>query len=164
MAKKDRRRKSVSDTAQTVPKSRAKRISNADVGGSTTDQFFVWDASILDHEVSEDDTCAWTWDVTPKELSDFLHFMTECSKRKWGEIEADRTGGKDRRKKHHFQDVASLPACARARLFKHLDETYTTLFRLRYGGTQRIWGVRDRAVFRLLWLDLHHQVYPTEKN
>lgn len=156
-------RKNVGDTAQTVPKSRSKQISNADVGGSTTNDRFVWDTSILDHEVSGDDSCDWTWDISPEQLKDFLTFMAECSKRTWGEIESDRTGGKNRHKKHHLHEVASLPACARDRLVGHLDESYTTLFRLRFGGTQRVWGVRERAMFRLLWLDLDHKVYPTDK-
>ncbi len=163
MADRNRGRKSVGAGAQTTPKARSKNISTAGVGGSTTNETFTWDTSILDHEVSDDATCSWTWDISPQELKDFLTFMAACSKRTWGEIESETTGSKARHKKHHSHEVSSLPKCAQERLLGQLDESYTTLFRLRYGGTQRIWGVRDRAIFRLVWLDLHHRVYPTEK-
>lgn len=165
MARNNGGRKSVGRNSQTIPRSRSKQISKADdAAASTTGEKFTWDASILDHKVSDDDRCAWTWDISAQELKDFLAFMAECAQRTWGEIESDLTGGKDRHKKHHFQEVSSLPKCAQVRIVEHLDESYTTLFRLRYGGTQRIWGVRERARFRLLWLDLNHQVYPTERN
>lgn len=164
MAKGNGGRKNVGTTDQTLPKSRSKQISHSDVGGSTTNDYFVWDTSILDHEVSGDGSCDWTWDISAKDLKGFLTFMAECSKRTWGEIESDTTGGKNRHKKHHFHEVDRLPKCAQDRLLHHLDESYTNLFRLRYGGTQRVWGVRERAAFRLLWLDLDHKVYPTEKD
>jgi hypothetical protein len=35
------------------------------------------------------------------------------------------------------------------------------LYRFRFTGTQRIWGIRDRRTFRVLWWDPDHQVYET---
>jgi hypothetical protein len=117
----------------------------------------------MDLEVCDETSCDWTWDVSPKEVQSLLTFLSELAELTWAEIEAQRTGGRHSHKKHHSYAVDQLSSKARQRLWERVsDESVTHLFRFRYGGTQRLWGIRDRAMFKMVWLDLKHQVYPTE--
>lgn len=117
----------------------------------------------MDVDVSVDDSCAWTWHLEPSELKELMQFLADQSARTWNEIYNDRTGGNQRHKKHHDHPIADICTAARERFYAHVsDESHDKLFRFRYGGEKRLWGIRDRAVFRLVWADLEHKVYPTE--
>lgn len=74
----------------------------------------------------------------------------------WAEIE--RNAWRD-----HSIEVARLVPEARARLeeigLADLDE----LFRFRLAGEQRLWGIRDRHYFKILWWDPKHRVCPSVK-
>ncbi|MBF9327938.1 MULTISPECIES: hypothetical protein [Mycobacteroides] len=130
---------------------------------STSDALFRWDVSLMDVGVSDDESCPWTWRLEPQELQELMQFLADCSCRKWAELEADRTGGKERHKKHHDHPIADICREGRERFYQSVsDESHDKLFRLRYGGKQRLWGIRDRAIFRIVWADVHHKVYPTE--
>lgn len=119
----------------------------------------------MDTGVTDDDSCDWTWRIEPEELKELVQFLADQSGRTWDEIYNDRTGGRERHKKHHDHPIASLSAQAQKRFYENVsDESHDKLFRFRYGGTKRLWGIRDRAVFRVVWVDLSHQVYPSEPN
>lgn len=116
----------------------------------------------MDIGVGSDGNCNWSWDISPEELQGLLAFLADCGNLTWAELKAQTTGGNTGHKKHHAQKVDTLPTKARQRLAAHADESIDELFRLRYGSKKRIWGLRDRAMFHLIWLDLEHKVYPTE--
>lgn len=144
---------------------KSKTISSATVAASTSGERFTWTAKMLDESVGGDDHCDWSWHLEPAELKELLEFLAQCSRRTWAELESDLTGGRDRHKKHHSQPVSSLCKAARDRFYDHVaDESYDTMFRLRYGGAKRLWGVRDRSEFHIVWADLKHRVYPAEPN
>jgi hypothetical protein len=117
---------------------------------------------MMDIGVGDDVNCGWSWDISAEELQGFLTFLSECAALTWAELKGQTVGGRRGHKKHHAQKVDTLPTKAQQRLAAHADESIDELFRLRYGSRKRIWGLRDRAVFHLIWLDLEHQVYPTE--
>jgi hypothetical protein len=145
---------------------RGKKINRDTTARPTEEDYFRWEAKWMDIGVSDDDSCGWTWKLTPADLKEALEFLTDMSVRRWGEIEADETGVRVRHKKHHDMSVAVLANCAQRRFEKHMsavaDSSYGSVFRFRYGGTKRIWGIRERTVFRVLWCDLDHAVYPTD--
>lgn len=63
----------------------------------------------------------------------------------------------------HFTAVDRLEKAAQDRLVElNLDDT-DTLFQLRLDGKTRVWGIRDRFIFRILWWDPEHGVYKVEK-
>jgi hypothetical protein len=37
------------------------------------------------------------------------------------------------------------------------------LFSLRLSGKERLWGIRERHFFKILWWDPRHEVYPVSK-
>jgi hypothetical protein len=73
----------------------------------------------------------------------------------WGQIEQDR-------KRNHSVPISSLCKDAQKRISVirlDVDE----LFRFRLTGEQRLWGVRDRNRFKLLWWDPDHEICPAAK-
>jgi hypothetical protein len=64
---------------------------------------------------------------------------------------------------NHFIDTAGCSKVARDRLVElSLDDT-AELYSLHVNGRQRIIGIRDRQVLKILWYDPDHQVYPSRK-
>lgn len=61
----------------------------------------------------------------------------------------------------HNVSVSSICPEAKERL-KYIEmDDIDELFSLRLTGTQRIWGIRDRYILKILWWDPKHQVYPS---
>jgi hypothetical protein len=126
---------------------------------------FRFSSSHIDLSVGPDSGCEWEWGPDLAIWKDVLHYLGDFSEKTWGEIEGERTGGRQRHKKHHAMEVASLPSMARTRLLEHFgDDAPDTLFRFRLSGKGRLWGLRDGAIFHLLWYDPLHRVYPTDPN
>jgi hypothetical protein len=90
--------------------------------------------------------------------------MCEMGRLKWSEIESQRTGGRNRHRKHHSQQISCIEATAQSDLNRlKLSEIFgDELFRFRLSGEQRLWGFRNGRVFHVLWWDPGHDVYPTE--
>ncbi len=55
-----------------------------------------------------------------------------------------------------------LSADARRRLEELRQDDIDDLISLRKTGRERIWGIKDRDVLKLLWWDPEHTVYPIE--
>jgi len=43
-----------------------------------------------------------------------------------------------------------------------MDDAVEDLFSLRLTGKKRLWGIRDRHVFKVFWWDPEHGVCPSE--
>ncbi|MBC8352403.1 MAG: hypothetical protein H8E66_10475 [Planctomycetes bacterium] len=71
----------------------------------------------------------------------------------WGQIDVDR-------KKNHSVSVEKCSPKAQKRL-RELRLEYDQLFRFGLSGLRRLWGIRDRDVFHVLWWDPKHEVYPS---
>lgn len=70
----------------------------------------------------------------------------------WAQIELDR-------KRNHSVSVGQLCKEARDRLAE-IQPDVDELFRLRLSGEQRLWGIRDRERFKIIWWDPHHEICP----
>jgi hypothetical protein len=70
----------------------------------------------------------------------------------WGEM--PKTGS-------HAIEVGSLCKEARDRLEELNLAEYDTLYSVRLQGEPRLFGIKDRAVLRLLWWDPNHEVCPS---
>jgi len=73
----------------------------------------------------------------------------------WSEIESNKH-------LNHSVGVDSLCKEARERIF-YLKLGVDELFRFRLTGKQRLWGIRDRERFKILWWDPEHEVCPSTK-
>lgn len=71
----------------------------------------------------------------------------------WGEIE--------RRKSCHSTSPERIIRAARNRLVELGLDDLDKLYQLRFGSTERVWGVRVEHHLMLLWWDPKHAVWPT---
>lgn len=111
----------------------------------------VWSIIIFDHE-SE-----WGKDRCQEEDSLWVHIfpgLLNYEKRTWGEILGNR-------KRDHSCSIDSISKKARDRLKELKLDDIDSLFRFRLSGKQRVWGIREGRVFKLLWWDPDHEVYPS---
>ena len=83
----------------------------------------------------------------------------------WQEVQ-DASGGKSpgHGNNSHFINASYLPSDA-ARYFhdKGYEEAYDDVFSLRLSGSERLIGVADKAVFRIIWYDPEHKFFPSTK-
>jgi hypothetical protein len=106
---------------------------------------------------------AWGWPGGDS-AAEVLNFLCDMSQLTWNEIKNQRTGGKDRHKKHHHQAVDAVCAEAQRRFAElRLDEVFEEFFRFRLGGQKRLWGFVVASVYYVVWWDPDHQVCPSEK-
>lgn len=83
-------------------------------------------------------------DIWPK----ILNFETQT----WGELKGRQS---------HFVARDRLSREARKRLEVLGQDDVDELFSLRLSGRQRLWGIVDRHVFKMLWFDSDHAVCPS---
>lgn len=70
---------------------------------------------------------------------DVRSLLQQMSLPTWEEITRQRTGSKERRKKHHSQKLDSIVLEARKR-WRDLEREEDELFRFRGDGQLRLWG------------------------
>ncbi len=63
---------------------------------------------------------------------------------------------------NHEVKVGLISKEAQKRLTELKLDDFETLVSLRLTGTQRIWGIKMQNVFKLLWWDPEHKVYPSK--
>ncbi len=120
------------------------------------DKYFEWSAGDLDHAYAGE----WDWNLTPAETAQLLAILEDLAGKTWREVRQLNAKG---HRRHHPQPLGSLCQAAQKRL-EELELNLEELFRLRHGSTLRIWGHLVGPVFRIVWYDRNHRVYPTEPN
>lgn len=63
----------------------------------------------------------------------------------------------------HSVDFDQLCAQAQARLAEIGRGELESLFSVRITGEQRVWGIKDVAILRIIWWDPEHSVCPSQK-
>jgi hypothetical protein len=82
--------------------------------------------------------------------------MRDYERRTWAEIIANS-------RRDHTVPVDHLVKEARDRLVYLNQDDVDELWRLRFEGEQRIWGIKHGPLFRVLWWDPLHRVCPARK-
>lgn len=124
-------------------------------GGDYRELYVRWTAREIDRLAND----GRRWDLNAKETIELLKFLDELTNRTWGEWESERTDG---RKRHHDHAITDLNSEAQDRL-QELEMNEERIFRFRLSGPCRLWGFRSGALFRVLWYDPEHAVYPVSK-
>ncbi|RKZ48063.1 MAG: hypothetical protein DRR16_22345 [Candidatus Parabeggiatoa sp. nov. 3] len=100
----------------------------------------------------------WGWGELDAEALIYIHgklAQFECMT--WAEIKHPNTGC-------HPIKITALCSEAQKRLTEiKVIEFEEELFSLRLSGKERIWGIRERHIFKILWWDPRHEVYPVSK-
>lgn len=121
-------------------------------------QVFQWTMQDADWDFEGE----WSWTLKPDEARCLFQALEDVQDRTWGEVLALKAPSKNRvRARHHYQNVASLCKEARNRI-EFLKLGIDRVFRLRHGNKPRIWGYVEQGVFKVLWFDAEHRVYPLE--
>jgi hypothetical protein len=110
----------------------------------------VWSYRIIDWEGK------WSWArLFGEERQRVYRKLAEYESMTWSEIEGP-TGC-------HFVEIDDLCKDAKDRLLEIRQDTAPALFSLRITGRERVWGIREINVFRILWWDPFHEVCPSVK-
>jgi hypothetical protein len=109
-----------------------------------------WQIRILDFEG------AWGWKGIDANTLIYVHGkLAQFETMTWAEINHPNTGC-------HSIKVKDLCNEAQKRL-TDLSIIEDELFSLRLSGKERLWGIRERHVFKILWWDPMYEVYPVDK-
>lgn len=63
---------------------------------------------------------------------------------------------------NHEVKVEQISKKAQKRLTSLKLDDYETLVSLRLTGPQRVWGIKMQNMFKILWWDPNHEVYPSK--
>ena len=138
--------------------SRSNNPSNAKLprgGGKVTpieNKTIVWQLGIIDKEGP------WGWKAASEgELWDTLHDKIKD----YETMTFEELMGKNR--ESHPISCSKIISKAQRRLDEISQSDLDDLFSIRISAKQRLWGVRDRNIFKILWWDPNHEVCPSQK-
>jgi len=101
----------------------------------------------------------WSWSNVPDAA--LLHAIRDRLRNyesmTWREIKQNDNSGS------HAIPIDRLCLEAQKRLMALKQDDAATLFSLRINQKQRVWGIRDEHIFRILWWDPEHTVCPVAK-
>ena len=108
------------------------------------------------HSLDKDGEWGWHNKIDKKEMLEYiLGKISNYETMTWSEIK--------RKNENHTIPVFKICKEAQKRLQTIRQDDADGLFSLRLSGKERIWGIRDRRVLRILWWDPKHTVCPYHK-
>lgn len=97
----------------------------------------------------------WRWkQIDGITLEDVLSKMSNFETMKWVEI---------LKQNNHVISISKICPDARKRLETLRQDDVDELISLRLSGKNRVWGIRDRNILKILWWDPEHTVCPSLK-
>nr|DAF80646.1 MAG TPA: hypothetical protein [Caudoviricetes sp.] len=108
--------------------------------------------------------CLWQhsgWQITAPKMANIVNTLQELETRKWGEIKSDSGGkAKGHGTNSHFIPISKLPK-AEAKEYLKLDygDKYDKIFSLRISSMERLIGVVDMGLFKILWFNPNHEFF-----
>lgn len=104
----------------------------------------------------------WGLSQTPHLFEDVIYKLKEFEGMTWASI-MSASGGRNRGTNNHFDNVSDLIAEAQNRWIDLHLEDYDRVFSLRLTGAYRLFGILEDGVFRIVWFDPNHEIYPVKK-
>ena len=80
----------------------------------------------------------------------------------WGDI-MQASGGRSHGNNSHFENVSELIPEAQQRWSELKFDEYDRVFSLRLTGEQRIYGILENGVLKIVWFDPIHEIYSVKK-
>lgn len=111
----------------------------------------VWRFSLLDWDGP------WGWrDIEALKWQEILQKLGYFETRTWADIKSDRN--------NHSVEIQNSPNPeVPKRLAEIHQEDIDELFSLRFSGKERLWGILDNHILKILWWDPHHEIWPSTK-
>ena len=99
----------------------------------------------------------WGWKkIRPEQLGPLQEKLAHFGMMTWRQVSEHKNSGPIRLRK--------LVEEARRRLSRiRQDDGVDQLYHLRIGSRERVWGIRDRDVLKVLWWDPNHTVYERKR-
>jgi hypothetical protein len=114
-----------------------------------------WHFSILDWEGD------WGWSkLSNTDFCTILRWMKDVECLSWKEIQIQTVS----RAKHHKMPIGELCRDAQKRLEELCQDDIDEVFSFRLDGKKRLWGIVERGIFKILWWDPEHTIYPVSKS
>ena len=100
----------------------------------------------------------WGWRIiSVDKWAEIIRKLGDFETMTWGQIQGGDTGS-------HLVEMAGCPNRDTLRRLAELRlDDIDTMFSLRLSGAERIWGILDGNVLKLLWYDPNHTVWPTQR-
>ncbi len=100
----------------------------------------------------------WGWGKMDAKTLKYVHGkLAQFETMTWAEVNHPNTGC-------HPIKIKDLCSEAQKRLAEiKIIEFEEELFSLRLSGKERLWGIREHHLFKILWWDPRHDVYPVSK-
>lgn len=116
-------------------------------------KYFEWDMSELDHDFPDNAREHLTAEHLTKSI---LTKLKQHEDKKWGSLHG---------KYHHFFNLANNPNPAAVKRLEtlKLKNTARDFFSFRLTNKIRLYGYVENAVFKILWYDHEHIIYPSPK-
>jgi hypothetical protein len=140
MGKKDRKKFKKGRTQSILDKNTQKnnKFSRNAQAPNSDHERLSWQIYILDFEGP------WGWEnVDAKQLKYIHGKLAQFESMTWAEVSHPNTGC-------HPIKVTDICVEAQKRLAE-INVNEEELFSLRFSGKERLWGVRDRHIFKILW-------------
>lgn len=96
-------------------------------------------------------------DIPTEKVLEIINKLSAFEKLTWKEILVERNQG------HHRVAVSKLIREAQERLREVRQDDIDELVSLRLSGRERVWGILEGGVLRILWWDAEHQICPSIK-
>ncbi len=111
----------------------------------------VWRFSLLDWEGP------WGWrDIDAEKWQEIIDKLGHFEMRTWADIKSDGN--------NHAVEIKNSPNPeALKRLAEIHQDDIEELFSLRLSGKERLWGILDGYILKILWWDPLHEVWPSTK-
>lgn len=117
----------------------------------------VWSFKSLDNGY-----CKWGFVHTDDLFGKVISKLKDYEGMTWSQI-LSASGGRSHGTNNHYEDIAELiPEAQRRWKAIHLEE-YDRVFSLRLAGVERLYGILEDGIFRIVWFDQTHEIYPTKK-
>ncbi len=146
--KKNKQPRTASKFEQTVPYKFSRNLQNP----NSDHEKLSWQVYLLDFGGP------WGWDNLDADTLKYIHGkLAQFETMTWAEINHPNTGC-------HPIKLKELGNEAQKRLTQiKLIGVEEELFSLRLSGRERLWGIRERHIFKILWWDPRHEIYPVAK-
>ena len=119
------------------------------------DAFPSWHFSSVDWDGE------WGWGkLGLQDYRDLIEWMKTIECQNWGEVLQQSA---TRNAKHHTMPRGELCRGAQKRLEEICQDDTDEVFSFRLSGQKRLWGIVQNNIFKILWWDPLHTVYPVKK-
>lgn len=144
----ERRKKARQLQLQHEPQKRPKSLTGPE---DREDKHPRWQFNRLDWNHLE-----WGWcNISSNKWEEVIRKLGNFDGMTWGQIEGSGS---------HLVEVSDCPNRDTQRRLEELNlDDVDTLFSLRLSGPERVWGILDGNVLKLLWYDPNHTVWPTQR-